>query len=103
MSTGSSPVEKSPGISSHVTETEFWDVLMHDVYGPRKGGAIIFLDAENARKGVAKTSGAVAIARLLSAAFGYDIKNGGHDALGDRVSQALPRASGPRSAQRPGA
>jgi len=74
MSTGSSPVENSPGISSHVTETEFWDVLMHDVYGPRKGGAIIFLDAENARKGVAKTSGAVAIARLLSAAFGYDIK-----------------------------
>lgn len=46
---------------------------MHDVYGPRKGGAIIFLDAENARKGVAKTSGMVAVARLFSRAFGYTL------------------------------
>jgi hypothetical protein len=58
----------------HITETEFWNVLMHDVYGPRKGGAIIFVDAENARKGVAKTSGAVALARLFSKAFGYSLQ-----------------------------
>lgn len=58
----------------HITETEFWDHLMTDVFGPRKGGAIIFVDAENARKGVAKTSGAVALSRLLSRAFGYDFK-----------------------------
>lgn len=57
----------------HIQETEFWNVLMHDIYGPRKGGAIIFLDAENARKGVAKTSGAVAFARLLSRAFQYKL------------------------------
>jgi hypothetical protein len=58
----------------HITETKFWNTLMDDVYGPRKGGAIIFLDAENARKGVAKTSGAVALARLFARAFRYDLK-----------------------------
>lgn len=58
----------------HITETKFWNVLMDDVYGPRKGGAIIFVDAENARKGVAKTSGAVALARLIARAFRYDIQ-----------------------------
>lgn len=57
-----------------ITQTEFWNELMHDVYGPRSGGAIIYVDAENARKGVAKTSGAVAFAKLISKAFGYDLK-----------------------------
>lgn len=70
---------RSPGGSAnydiHITETKFWEELMDDIYGPRKGGAIIFVDAENARKGVAKTSGAVAMARLLAYSFGYDIKN----------------------------
>lgn len=64
----------APSVTAHVTDTEFWDTLMHDVFGPRKGGAIIFLDAENARKGVAKTSGSVALARLFSRAFRYDLK-----------------------------
>lgn len=68
----------------HITKTKFWNTLMHDVFGPRKGGAIIFVDAENARKGVAKTSGAVALARLFSQAFRYDFEkedmtlSGGH-------------------------
>lgn len=66
--------DDTPGIERHVTETEFWDELMHDVFGPRQGGAIIFVDAENARKGVAKTSGAVAVARLLARAFRYEMK-----------------------------
>ena len=57
-----------------IGETKFWNVLMDDVYGPRKGGAIIFLDAENARKGVAKTSCAVALARLFAGAFGYELQ-----------------------------
>jgi len=66
----------TPNVDSgvHVTETEFWNTLMHDVYGPRQGGAIIFVDAQNARKGVAKTSGAVAWGRLLAKAFGYDLE-----------------------------
>lgn len=58
-----------------VEETKFFNTLMEDVYGPRKGGAIIFLDAENARKGVAKTSCAVALARLFSSAFGYELQH----------------------------
>jgi hypothetical protein len=57
----------------HVSETEFFNEIMHDVYGPRQGGAIIFVDAENARKGVAKTSGAVALARLFATAFEYEL------------------------------
>lgn len=57
----------------HITETKFWNELMHDVYGPRSGGAIVFVDAENARKGVAKTSCAVALARLVARAFRYDV------------------------------
>lgn len=58
----------------HIQKTEFWHTVMKDVYGPRKGGAIIFVDAQNARKGVAKTSGAVALARIFAAAFGYSVK-----------------------------
>lgn len=57
----------------HITNTEFWNRLMKDVYGPRQGGAILFIDAQNARKGVAKTSGAVAWARLLARAFRYEL------------------------------
>jgi len=64
----------SGGTRRHITDTRFWDTLMHDVFGPRQGGAIIFIDAENARKGVAKTSGAVALARLLAAAFQYEFE-----------------------------
>lgn len=69
---------QSPGgnanFKRHITKTKFWNVLMDDVFGARKGGAIIFVDAENARKGVAKTSGAVALARLIARAFRYDIQ-----------------------------
>lgn len=57
-----------------IQQTEFWNTLMHDVFGPRKGGAIIFVDAQNARKGVAKTSGAVALARMFANAFNYVIQ-----------------------------
>lgn len=62
------------GYNAHIQNSQFWNELMHDVFGPRKGGAIIFVDAENARKGVAKTSGAVAIARVLASAFRYSLK-----------------------------
>lgn len=65
------PTEQPP---VHITDSEFWNTLMHDVFGPRQGGAIIFVDAENARKGVAKTSGAVALGRLLARAFRYQLQ-----------------------------
>jgi hypothetical protein len=64
----------SASYETQITKTKFWDELLDDVYGARSGGAIIFVDAENARKGVAKTSCAVAVAGLLAAAFGYTVK-----------------------------
>jgi hypothetical protein len=54
-------------------DTEFWSKLMRDVYGPREGGVIIVVDAENARKGVAKTSCAVSLADRLAHEFGYEL------------------------------
>ena len=46
---------------------------MRDIFGPREGGLIIVIDAENARKGVAKTSAAVALADRFAYEFGYDL------------------------------
>jgi hypothetical protein len=46
---------------------------MHGVYGPRKGGARIIVDAQNASTGVGKTTCAVALSRLFSEAFGYEL------------------------------
>lgn len=62
------------GYDEHITESKFWNKINHDVFGPRQGGAIIFVDSENARKGTGKTSAAVALARLFARAFRYDIK-----------------------------
>lgn len=56
-----------------IDQTAFWNELIRDVFGPRQGGAIVIIDAENARKGVAKTSAAVALARLLAEAFDYSL------------------------------
>lgn len=54
--------------------SKFWNTLMHDIFGPRQGGAKILVDGENASLGIGKTSGAVGFARLLSRAFGYELK-----------------------------
>ena len=68
----------------HLTDTNWWDDLMHGIYGPRQGGARIIIDAENAATGAGKTGLAVYLARVLSKAFGYDLENddltlsGGH-------------------------
>lgn len=59
---------------SHITDTQFFNELMRDIYGPRSGGAIIIVDAENARKGVGKTGLAVGLGQYLSNIFGYDMK-----------------------------
>lgn len=61
------------GTSKHITETKFWNELLHGVYGPRMGGARIIVDAEDAATGVGKTGLAVALALLLSRAFGYTL------------------------------
>jgi hypothetical protein len=60
---------------THISKTEFWRKIMHDVLGPRNGGAILVIDAENARKGVGKTGLAVGLARLFAKAFNYDFQN----------------------------
>lgn len=53
--------------------TEFYQSVLRDVEGARSGGAIFVIDAEGARKGVGKTSAAVALAQLFGAEFGYDV------------------------------
>lgn len=55
----------------HISETEFWNELMHGIMGPRKGGARIIVDAEDAATGVGKTTAAVSLAQLCANAFDY--------------------------------
>lgn len=58
----------------HLAETEFWNKLMHGIFGPRNGGAKIIIDAQDAKTGVGKTSGAVALAEVFANAFDYELK-----------------------------
>lgn len=58
----------------HVTETKWWRDLCHGIFGPRKGGARIIVDSEDASTGVGKTGLAVSLARLLSNIFGYELQ-----------------------------
>jgi len=60
-------------MSKQLTDTEFWKLIMRDVFGPREGGLIIVIDAENARKGVAKTSAAVSLYDRLAVEFDYEV------------------------------
>jgi len=55
-------------------ETEFAKALIEDVEGTRDGGAIIIVDAEDARTGVGKTSAAIAFAKFCSNLFGYELQ-----------------------------
>ena len=55
-------------------ETEFAQALIEDIEGVRDGGAIIVVDAEDARTGVGKTSAAVAFAKFTANLFGYDLR-----------------------------
>ena len=58
----------------HITDTEFWNDLIHGILGPRQGGARIIVDAEDAATGVGKTSLAVALAELLAYTFDYELQ-----------------------------
>lgn len=55
-------------------KTEFAKTLLNDIEGDREGGAIIVVDAEDARTGVGKTSAAVAFARYVASLFNYDLE-----------------------------
>jgi hypothetical protein len=59
---------------THLRDTEWWNDLLHGVYGPRSGGARIIIDAESAATGVGKTSLAGALARALAKAFDYPLE-----------------------------
>jgi len=61
-------------MSVHITETEWWNDLCEGIFGARKGGARIIVDAEDASTGVGKTGLAVFLARLLSKAFEYELQ-----------------------------
>lgn len=56
-----------------IRETKFWRELWSGIYGPRKGGAKIIMDAEDAKTGAAKTSGAVALAAMIAKAGGWPL------------------------------
>lgn len=58
---------------THLSETRFWNDVMHGVFGPRQGGARIIVDAENAATGVGKTTAAVSLALAFSRAFDYQL------------------------------
>lgn len=60
--------------SQPITDTEFFEAVAKDVYGPREGGAIFLVDAEDARKGVGKTAAAVGLALLFAKIFDYEIQ-----------------------------
>ena len=55
-------------------ETDFFYDILKGIYGPRKGGAKIIIDAQNAATGVGKTSLAVALAERLADVFGYELQ-----------------------------
>lgn len=60
--------------NSDFADSQFWDRLLEDVEGPREGGAIVIVDAEDARTGVGKTSAAVAFAKYASQMFNYQLQ-----------------------------
>jgi hypothetical protein len=58
----------------HISETAWWNDLMHGVYGPRQGGSRIIIDSESASTGVGKTTLACATAQMCANAFGYELQ-----------------------------
>lgn len=57
----------------NISETDWWDDLMHGIFGPRQGGARIIVDAESASTGVGKTTAAVVTGLLVGNAVGYQM------------------------------
>jgi len=57
-----------------LTESDWFNDVLEGIYGKRKGGAKIIVDAEDASTGVGKTGLAVGLAKLFGAIFDYEIK-----------------------------
>lgn len=75
-------------------QTDFWNTVMHDVFGPRSGGAIIIVDAEDARKGVGKTVCAVSLAEAFATAFNYELTEDDLCISGERFIERLQEHPG---------
>jgi hypothetical protein len=56
-------------------QSHFFRSLYQDIEGNRGGGAIVIVDAEDARTGVGKTGAACGMAEFVSWYFGYDIQD----------------------------
>lgn len=80
---------------THLTETAFWDDLMHGVYGPRSGGARIIVDAEGASTGVGKTGLAVALAKICAKAVDYDLEEADITLSGEEYLERWREHPGP--------
>jgi len=59
---------------THISKTEWWNDLCKGIFGARKGGARIIIDAEDAKTGVGKTGLAVYVALLLAKVFDYELE-----------------------------
>lgn len=79
----------------HLTDTDWWNDLMHGVYGPRQGGARIIIDAEGASTGVGKTGLAVYLAKLCAKAFGYELEHDDVTLSGDEYLERWREHPGP--------
>lgn len=60
--------------NSDFADSAFYRALLEDIKGQREGGAIIVVDAEDARTGVGKTSAAVAFGKYIANVFGYELQ-----------------------------
>ena len=56
-------------------QSHFFRSLYKDIEGDRGGGAIVIVDAEDARTGVGKTGAACAMAEFVAWYFGYDLQD----------------------------
>jgi hypothetical protein len=80
----------------HLRDTEFWNDLMHGVYGPRRGGARIIVDAEDAATGVGKTTAAVSLALACARAFDYELSPDDFTLSGEAYLDRWREHPGPR-------
>lgn len=67
----------------NITETDWWHDLMHGIYGPRKGGARVIVDAQGASTGVGKTGLALSVGKLCSEMFDYEMEEADITLSGD--------------------
>jgi len=58
-----------------IEDTAWWDDLLDGIFGARKGGARIIIDAEDASTGAGKTGLAISLAKKLAKGFGYKLQN----------------------------